>query len=521
MEGMKKTFIQFAAAFAVISLSAFVQAPVLSAQARAAGRTAVKSKAQRYVELVSGNDVLKSSVFGVLAMTEGGDTVASWNPGIRQVPASNLKLVTTGVALHQLGAGFKYVTRIGYSGKVVDGVLEGDLYIVGGGDPTIASKDSIAIPRNILFSQWRSFLASAGIKKINGKVIGDGRYFDGPVEDDTWSYQDIGTADGAGSDGLCFYENTQDIKVSPGPTAGSPVNVVPSFPHLPWMKYSNVCRTGAAGTGDKLYLFASEYVPYAEIRGTFAIDRRAKTENFANKFGAYTCAHYFCEYLKSKGVAVTQGPADVRLGRIRTDLSSQEYGPYATRVDDLKMIGSTYSPTLKKIARETNFRSDNFYAEMMFRTLGRRMHHSASYDSSRVAVAEVLQSLGANPSSVRISDGSGLSRLNYISPEFLVKFLSAMMDSPVFEDYIETIAQPGERHYESRLNGEKGSVKSRIHLKSGSMNGVRCFSGYIEPSVGSKSETIIFSIMTSNSLAKVSLIDPVIDRLLTLLASDN
>lgn len=185
------------------------------------------------------------------------------------------------------------------------------------------------------------------------------------------------------------------------------------------------------------------------------------------------------------------------------------------------MLGQTYSPSLARIARETNLKSDNFYAETLFRTLGRRLHHSASYDSSYVAVNEVMKSLGICADDIRIVDGSGLARHNYISPSFFVRFLSAMMDSPSFADYIQTIAQPGSSHYESRLRESPASVKSRVHLKSGSMNGVRCFSGYIEPSAGSKSDTIVFSIMTNNSLTPASRLDPIIDRIVTLLATDN
>ncbi len=471
--------------------------------------------------MASRNDLLKSSVFGVLAMTEGGDTLASWNSGMRMIPASTMKLVTTGMAIHRLGPDFKYITRIAYGGAVKDGVLDGDLYIVGGGDPTIASKDSIAVSRDRLFAQWKSFLDKAGIKTVNGHVIGDGRYFDGPLEKDTWSYQDIGTAYGAGLNGLSFYENAQDFKVSAGTSVGSPVNVSVSYPDLPWMKYEYSGKTSPAGTGDELYLFNSEFLPYAEVRGSFAIDRKPKTEEFSNRFGSYTCAHYFCEYLKSVGVIVSKGPADVRLGRIRSDLSSVEYGPYAQRVDDLTILGQTYSPSLKSIARATNLKSDNFYAETLFRTLGRRLHHSASYDSSYVAVGEVLKSLGVSADDVRIVDGSGLARHNYVSPSFFVRFLSAMMDSPSFGDYIQTIGQPGGRHYESRLRDAPASIKSRVHLKSGSMNGVRCFSGYIEPSAGSKSDTVIFSIMTNNALVPASRIDPIIDRIIALLAADN
>ena len=504
-----------AASFAALSLS------LASAQNPAVKTAPEKSKAQRYIESVATNDILKHASFGVLAMTEGGTTLASWNPDKRLVPASTMKLITTGAAIHQLGPDFKFTTRIGYTGTVTDGVLEGDLYIVGGGDPTIASKDSIAMRRDALFAQLKGFLDKAGIKKINGSVIGDGRYFDGPIERDTWQYQDIGTSYGTGGDGLCFYENTIDMKVTHGATVGSPVNVIVSYPTLPWMKYHYACKTGAAGTGDQLYMFTSEFAPYAEVRGSFAIDRAAKTEQFSNKFGAYTCAHFFREYLLAKGIEVTRGVADVRLGRIRSNLSSLDPGPYAAKVDDLKMIGTSYSPALKKIVRECLLESDNFYAETFYKILGRRLHHSAQPDSCAAAMADVLKKLGASPDDIKIDDGSGLSRSNYISPEYFVKFLSKMMDSQVFGDYVETLGQPGGRHYESRLKGEKEDLKSRVHLKSGSMGGVRCFSGYIEPSEGSKSDAIIFSIMANNFTTPTSKVDPIIDRIITLLAADN
>lgn len=505
--------------FAVLSSALAMSQAV--AQNPAAKTVPEKSKAQKYIESVASNDILRQASLGVFAMTEGGKAIASFNQEKRLVPASTMKLITSGAAMHQLGPDFKFTTRIGYSGEIKDGILEGDLYIIGGGDPTIASKDSIALRRDALFAQWKGFLDKAGIQRVNGLVIADGRYFDGPIERDSWQYQDIGTSYGTGGDGLCFYENAIDMKVSHGATVGSPVNVMVSYPSLPWMKYNFGCKTGSAGTGDQLYLFTSEFAPYAEIRGTFAIDRQPKTEEFSNKFGAYTCAYHFSEYLRARGVEVSRGVADVRLGRIRSDLSSLVPGPYAAKVDDLKMIGMSYSPALKKIVRECLLKSDNFYAESFYRILGRRLHHSAQPDSCQAALTDVLTRLGAAPTGIRIDDGSGLSRTNYVSPEYFVKFLSAMMDSPVFGDYIETLGQPGERYYEARLKGESEALKSRVHLKSGSMGGVRCFSGYIEPSEGSKSDAIIFSIMANNFTASISKVDPIIDRIITLLASDN
>ena len=112
------------------SLSTTVTEPVevaSSPQLHSTNKARSKTKAQRYVESISRSESLKSSVLGVLALTEGGDTLASWNSGQRMVPASTMKLITTGLAIHRLGPDFKYVTRIGYSGSIKDGILDGDL----------------------------------------------------------------------------------------------------------------------------------------------------------------------------------------------------------------------------------------------------------------------------------------------------------------------------------------------------------------------------------------------------------
>jgi len=109
-----------------------------------------KSTAQRYLETILKEKDLAASNVGVLAVTYSGDTLVNYSSGKKLVPASNTKLLSTGAALRQLGSNYKFETKIGYTGTIEDGVLKGDLYIIGGGDPTIASKDSIAIATNKL-----------------------------------------------------------------------------------------------------------------------------------------------------------------------------------------------------------------------------------------------------------------------------------------------------------------------------------------------------------------------------------
>ena len=489
----------------ILTLTAWAQGP--------------KTRAQAYVNRVARQEPLKGSVWGVLAVNSKGDTLARWNPGIRMVPASNMKLVTTGAALHALGGDFQFETALGYSGEIREGTLKGDLYIIGGGDPTIAAPDSIALSSFTLFSRWKNFLLRAGIKRIEGRIIGDGRWFDGPLEHPSWNWEDLGTDYGTGGNGLCYYENQKEFAVSAGWKEGEPVNWREGTPETPWMKYASTGVTAAPGTGDELYLFTSDLAPVGEIRGTFAIDRKARTEHFSNKFGALTCAYHFFKFLVKGGIVATGGPADITSrGLIRAGFETPP-SERAVPQDSLRRLGSTYSPSLARICRETNHRSDNFYAETLLRTLGRRSFTTDNYDSCRVALNTVLKDLGIEDFSGLLAlDGSGLSRKNSLSPAFLVRFLSAMRRSPAWDAYLASLPVPGANGtLRTVLPNLPQETKDRIHLKSGSMNGVLCYSGYITPKEGQK-ETVYFSILTNNADVSAAKMRPVITQIIALLA---
>lgn len=476
-----------------------------------------QGKAQKYVEKAAQEEPLLSGVFSVLAVKANGDTVACLNHLQKCIPASNTKLITTGVALLALGPDYQYETSLAYSGSIDEGVLNGDLYIVGGGDPTLFSRDSIAIPDETLLSLWAEMVSEAGIKRIDGLIIGDGRYFDGPIEHGSWSYDDLGTYYGTGGDGLCFYLNEQDILVAPGTAVGEAVKVTASYPSTPWMKWSRTCVTSEAGTGDELYLYNTDLAPVAEMRGSFAIDKKPKTEKCSNKFGALTCAYYLDNYLNAKGIN-TKGYADIdHSGRIRQDFISLE--PASTA---LTRIGSTFSPSLKRIAYVTNRRSDNFYAETLMRTVVKEARGTACYDSCAVVYNDVFKSLGLDSNGIHIVDGSGLSRKNWISPDFFVSFLGAMLQSPMGEDYLGVLGSPVDGAYPTMLANESYEVRSRVRMKSGTVAGTRCFSGYILPSGGkSEDEIIRFSILINNCPVPSSVLSGIISRMIALAAQEN
>ena len=496
----------------------------MAAQAPKVSRLSQSPNAIRdYIRVINTTEPERSAHMGVMAMTFAGDTLVAYNPYHKLLPASNTKLISTGLALNELGADYKFSTSIGYSGTIQDGVLNGDLYIIGGGDPTLASKDSITTYIDGFFAKWYTAMKDAGIRRISGHIIGDGRFFDGPIESDSWEYSDLGTYYGTGGDGLCFYRNTQDIKVQAGAKVGDPVKWEVDYPQTPWMRYYFPCTTGRKGSGDNLYLYTTDLSTIAEMRGSFAIDRAPTKEECSNKYGARTCAHYFGEYLRKYSVVAEKGIADIDSeGYIREDLLLRTRAGKAVPQEDLTVLTTTYSPTLKKIAKMTNWRSDNFYAETLLRILSRERTGSACYDSCQVAETRAIEKIGVDPSyGAHIVDGSGLARNNYISPDFFCRYLRAMMNTDVFEDFVGTLQQPGQGSYSARLQNDPISVKSRIYMKSGSMGGVRCFSGYIVPSDGGKEDTIVFSVLVNNYTGPSWKIMGQIDRIIAMLAGMN
>lgn len=459
---------------------------------------------------VLGSDDFKGASVSMLAVTGDGDTLLCHDSDRLLIPASNMKLVSTALAMHSLGPDYRYGTGIGYSGTIEDGTLRGDLYIIGGGDPTIGSANPIATPLDTLFGEWMGMISDTGISHIEGNIVGDGRFFSGMDGHPTWEVCDAGTYYGTGTSGLSFYENVQDFNVSAGEKPGDPVNIEPGYPETPWMEFIYSCTTGKPGTGNSLYFYPDSFYPCGEMRGTFAVDRQPRTEHAANRFPEYTLAWYFWRFLADNGIESEEGPAD----------TGPVFGICAMPQDSLKIIGRTFSAPLSDIIAETNRKSNNLYAETLMKTLGKEYCGSGCYDSSYVAVRGLLEETGVTGHRTIIRDGSGLSRENLLSAEFLCDLLMKMTLSPSFEDFFNSLPRPGGiGTLEYEMQSVPFSIKDRIRMKSGSMGGVRCLSGYIIPETGAREDMIIFSLLVNGYTVPLYRIQSALDSIILSLAA--
>ena len=479
---------------------------------------------------LAADPVFSQAQTGVCVVSGTGEIIADVNSEKMLVPASNMKLISTGAALYALGADYKFHTGIHYDGGIENGTLHGNLYIVGEGDPTLGSKDSIATDLNTIFACWEKAIRDKGINVIEGCVVGDGRWLEGMSEEPTWLYEDLGTYYGSGVTGLMFYENMQSFSVSPGAAMGEPVKINVHYPSCSWMEYRQECTTGAAGTGDKLYLYTSELAPIGVIRGTFEVDRGSKRVDFSNKFPEYTCAVYFKNYLEKKGIKCLGGAADFKL-RNEWYKDADKREKRGADGQWLKEMGYSFttSPHLERIVYETNHASNNLYAETIFRTLGKEICHSSCYDSSYVALNNIFKRMKLG-GGIKVQDGSGLSRQNYVSADFMCRFLGAMLDSECFEEFLWSLPYPGgDGTLNYNMKGYSESLRKRIRVKSGSMNGVRCYSGYVIPAELAaqldankgripdipqeiKDQIIIFSILTNNCTSPQWKVRPMLDK---------
>ncbi|MCQ2183405.1 MAG: D-alanyl-D-alanine carboxypeptidase/D-alanyl-D-alanine-endopeptidase [Bacteroidales bacterium] len=507
---MKKLFAVISVALLLFSRSATAGIP--------------PTKAQETIETVFEKEPAASGIVGAFAMTVSGDTLACINPRKKMVPASNMKILTTGIALLVLGEDYKFETSIGYSGTIEDGVLHGDIYIIGGGDPTIGSEAKFAESLNLTLSKWLRFIQGAGIRSIDGLIIGDSRFFGASdPQGRNWGREDMGTYFGIGPSGLNFYENKQNLLVTPGSQVGGRPSVSPRYPEAPWMKIRVSATTGKEKTTNDLYYVPSEGAATGDILGHFPIDRKSHTLECSNLYGAYTCAFYFYRYLHNNGIK-SAGYADISpLGNIRPDLNNPESGSPAVPISRLTILGSTYSAPLSEIVKETNKESNNFFAETLFKMIGMKKMHSAIADSCIVAAENHMAGMGLNvKTNCQYDDGCGLSRANYVSPSFFTAFLKSMTRTGCFDTFLSSLPTVGiDGTMKYRLSKCPDELRHRIHAKTGSMNGVRCVSGYITSTDGLPEHTIVFSVMANNVIGKSWAINNQIDSVIEALASEN
>lgn len=451
---------------------------------------------QDLLERLNQESPMAGSIMGVYAV-RAGQTIVEYNSNLRLVPASNLKLVTTGTAIHKLGADYRFSTGIAYDGEISGGILDGDIYIIGGADPTLGASYEGTPSLEETFAQWKAMLDKAGIRTVHGDILADVSWLDGRNVHDSWNIDDLCYEYGAVPEGLNIRRNWFDLKVTNGASEGDKIEVESPYP---WYTVNSEAVASPAKSGYDLISWSTDFTPEIRVEGSLGVDRSSTTLEATNRFGARSCAYEFQQYLCQNGIPVS--------GEAR----AQDF-KY-----DVTMLGHTYSVPMKQIIADCNGVSDNFYAETLLRTLGREMTGSACYDSSNVARKRVLEEMGVEKiADCKLRDGSGLARSNNITPAFLVSFLQAMEKSPAFNEYYASLPIAGKTGtMKNRMRNAPQGIRYRVHAKTGSVGGVRSASGYIDAPDGDPGKRIVFSIILNNMVEEglgTSVIDKIIESI--------
>lgn len=476
---------------------------------------AQSNRAQNYINNSMKTDPnLQDAIVGILAVDKNDNVIASWNPDMPMLTASTMKTITTGLGYRVLGPDFRFSTRIAYDGKIADGVLNGNLYIVGGADPTLASKDTIAFPIDSIFGIWAQAVKDAGIQRINGKIIGDDRIYDDENIPDSWTYGNAGYDYGSGTTGLNFCENLSYFRVAPGVCEGDQLEIESLYAVAPEVIIlTDETTTGAPKSGDRTVYYASDLAPFAKFAGSYPIDRPADTVGYSNKHPQSTCAWEFAKFLKGSGVSSK--------GSISIEEYDNNFAP--TAQEDLTYIAETFSPELRRIVKVTNTISNNFFAETIYKMVGKTLIEKAAgkpvygitYGMADRAINKYFEENGVSTAGYTQDDGSGLSRENYVSPRFFCRFYKFMQSCPDFQEYFDSFPGPGRPGtLKGVLAKADPKIKATIHAKSGSLSSVRCYAGYVD----SKRGMIRFAILTNNYSCYTSTVQPKIEGFMEELA---
>ncbi|HXA01331.1 MAG TPA: D-alanyl-D-alanine carboxypeptidase/D-alanyl-D-alanine-endopeptidase [Cytophagaceae bacterium] len=415
-----------------------------------------------------------------LVSIDSNKIITEYNSHISLVPASVMKTLSTGIALAKLGADYKYETCLQYDGEIdpATKILHGNIYIQGSGDPSLGSDAFGNTGIKTIVGAWTSAIKNWGIDSIDGAVIGDAQYFDNDLIPGGWAWEDMQSSYGAGASGLAFRENTYDVDVK---CKGKFV-YASTYPPVPGIILHNQVLYNVSIP--KNYLFVAG-APYQNERFLLGEVKSNYTERSNIPDPALCCAYNLFLQLKANNIGIKDSCTTVFKLKLNGDYYKKER----------KKIHSTLSPPLTKLVNLTNKTSQNFYAETLLKTLGAQEKGFGTIAGGIKEVISYLKEKNIDLRGFYMADGSGLSRLNSVTPKFLTDLLVAYANDPsMFQPFYNSLSVAGESGTMEHVAQESIAV-GNIHAKSGSMGRVQSYAGYVTTRSG---RMLAFSVILNN-----------------------
>ena len=420
-----------------------------------------------------------------------GHVLYERNPRSLVMPASNMKIVTMSVAAEVLGWNHRFETRLVAEGEIRGGTLHGDLRVIGGGDPSIASVDFGPSP---LFRDWARVLLDAGITRVTGRIIGDDNAFDDETLGAGWAWDYLAFGYAAPISALQYNEGVAVLRLTPGAKEGEAATLVASPPGH-GLDIRNTVRTGAAGSSNgNVNLDRLPGQRTLRVSGTVPLSGRPPIRTTSVDNPTFFFVEAFRLALGDMGIRVDGPAVDI------DDLDG--YTPQA----QAKLIASHGSPTLAELGAYFMKVSQNLYGEMFLKSIGRTSGRPGSLATGRTVVRGVLEKWGIPPDTYALFDGSGLSRYNEISAWLVTRILRRMYEDERHRGWF-LAALPVAGHDGTLDNRMRNTELQRaVQAKTGTIANARSLSGFLTAPSG---ERYIFSIIGNNFLRPSSDVDAI------------
>jgi D-alanyl-D-alanine carboxypeptidase/D-alanyl-D-alanine-endopeptidase (penicillin-binding protein 4) len=439
--------------------------------APSAGPTAATDAAlgQDLDALLAANSLKGADVGLVVRKADTGEVLYSSQSARRRQPASNAKLLTTAAALDVLGPQYRFRTSVNSSGRRAGSLLAGDLYLRGGGDPTMLANDYDALAAQV---------AASGVRTVAGSLVADDSFFDRTRLAPGWAWDDEPYYYDAQTSGLTIAPDTDYdagsiiVTVTPGAAGARP-----SVTLTPPNSYVHVVNTAITGPGS-LTVDRAHGSNTITVSGAIPVGAAADQEWMAVWEPTGLAASVFRDALARHGVRV--------LGDTR--FAATPAGAASLAGHDSMTVGELLTPFLK--------RSNNMHAEALVKTAG-----GGSWDAGQAKLRQDFPAFGVDPAQLLMVDGSGLSRMDEVSPDELADALVAVRSKPWFQTFYTALPVAGNPDrtiggtLRTRMVGTPAA--GRVHAKTGSMTGVSALSGYVTAADG---EELVFSMVSNQTL---------------------
>lgn len=438
--------------------------------------------AQRIDEIIEKSD-FRNARWGVFVTSlKDGRVLVARDAQKTFNPASTMKAVTTAVALDKLGADFRWRTNVMAEREIdQNGTLNGDLILVGRGAPDFDEPDVRGLIEQ---------LKQKGLRRVAGNIVGDASYFQAASLGSGWVWDEAQWYYGAEPSALSYSDNTVLIEVVPSDKLDAPATVK-TTPEAEFIHVSNQAMTRAGASAQ-----------------TFGVHRDLDANNFqvwgavppGRSMGVRTTVHA-PEMWAANDLKKALEKAGIGVEGAVKSVDWRTKDPNAAA--NLKELAAVESETLAEIVKRTNKHSHNLNAELMFRTVGRQARENEEKQNSRkivlsddelgaMTIKNWLSSRGVELGDTVIHDGSGLSRLNFITPETMGRLLVFALQTKTASVFTDSLPIAGT---DGTLGGRLSKHKGKIIAKTGTITYVAGLAGYIQ---AANDEQFAFTIFCNN-----------------------